>query len=54
MVWITNIFKDDYNCMIFDTVKEGLQLDTSINTKGNVKCQLMQDKEEQDWNVRLI
>ena len=54
MVWITNIFKDGYNCMIFDDITEDIFLDTAVNESGKVKAELLQDTIQKDHITRAI
>ena len=54
LTWLTDIYKDGYNAMIFDELTEDIFLDTSANKFGEIKSYLLQDTIQKDFNTRLI
>ena len=54
IIWITNIFKDGFNTMIFDNITRNVFSDTSVNKNGKVKSRLLQDSIQGDFITRVI
>jgi len=54
LTWLTDIYKDGYNAMIFDELTEDIFLNTAVNKTGEIRSYLLQDTIQKDFNTRLI
>ena len=53
-IWLTDIYNDEYNAIIFDDITEDMFLNTAVNKKGEVRSGLLQDTIQKDHITRTI
>ena len=54
IIWITDIFKDGFNAMIFNVITKDICLNTAVNKDGKIRCNLLQDSIQGDFITRSI